>query len=117
VIEMSTSENRRAERFPKLSPEEVDRGRRFGTVQHHRSGERLLTVDEMSPGMFVIISGSLAVARHEGLARIVPIVDLGPDDFIAEVGEVNRRPSLVDARAITEVEALLVPSDGHGPCA
>jgi thioredoxin reductase (NADPH) len=109
---MSTPESRRAQRFPKLSQGEIDRIRRFGALRHYRSGELLLTAGEPSPGMFVMISGSLAVARHEGLGRIVPIIELGPGDFLAEVGELSGRPSPVDARAVTEVETLLIPSDG-----
>jgi thioredoxin reductase (NADPH) len=109
---MSMPESRRARTFPKLSQGEVDRVRRFGTVQRYRSGESVLKTGEISPGMLVMISGSLAVARHEGLGRIVPIVELGPGDFIAEVGELSGRPSLVDARAASDVEALLVRSDG-----
>jgi thioredoxin reductase (NADPH) len=62
--------------------------------------------------MFVLISGSVAITRHEGLGRVVPIIEVGPGDFIAEAGELSSRQSLVDARAVSDVEVLLIPSDG-----
>ena len=108
---MSTLETRREQMFPKLSPEEIDRLRRFGTVRRYRAGEALYRTGEISPGMFVIISGSVSVTRREGLGRVLPILEEGPGDFLAEVGQLSGRPSFVDAHAITDVETLLVPTD------
>ena len=108
---MSTFDTRREQMFPKLSPVEIDRLRRFGTVRRYRAGEVLFTTGETRPGMFVIISGSVAVTRREGLGHVVPIIEEGPGDFIAEVAQLSDRPSLVDARAISDVETLLVPTD------
>jgi thioredoxin reductase (NADPH) len=108
---MSTLETRREQTFPKLGPAEIDRLRRFGTVRRYRAGEALYRTGEISPGMFVIISGTVALTRREGLARVVPIVDVGPGDFTAEVGQLSARPSFVDAHAVSDVEALLVPTD------
>jgi thioredoxin reductase (NADPH) len=108
---VSTLETRRAQMFPKLSPAEIDRLRRFGTVRRYRAGELLYRTGEMSPGMFVIISGTVALTRREGLGRVVPLVDLGPGDFTAEVGQLSGRPSFVDAHAVSDVETLLVPAD------
>ena len=109
---MSTFETRRGEMFPKLSPEEIDRLRRFGTVRRYAAGEPLFATGEIRPGMFVLIAGSVTITRHEGLGRVVHIIDEGPGDFIAEAGELSSRPSLVDARAASDVETLLIPSDG-----
>src|SRR5947209_7045584 len=81
------SETRRAQMSPKLSPAGIDRLRRFGTVRRYRARELLYRTGEMSPGMFVIISGTVALTRREGLGRVVPLVDLGPGDFTAEVGQ------------------------------
>jgi thioredoxin reductase (NADPH) len=109
---MSMTDIRRDQTFPKLSPGEIDRLRRFGRVQSYVAGTPLLTTGELSPGMFVFISGSVAVTRREGLEHVVPIVELGSGDFIAEVGELSTRPSPVDARTVSDVEALLIPTDG-----
>src|SRR5262245_18610015 len=99
------------QRFPKLGPGEIDRLRGFGTMQRYVKGERLYTTGQTHPGMFVIISGSVALMGHEGFGRISPIVELGPGDFTAEVGQLSGQPSLVDAHAVTDVQALLVPPE------
>src|SRR5258708_8257798 len=61
--------------------------------------------------MCVIPPGTVALTRREGLGRVVPILDLVPGDFTAEVGQLSGRPSFVDAHAVSDVEALLVPTD------
>src|SRR2546422_3969864 len=99
------------QRFPKLAPSEIDRLRRFGTRRRYVKGERLYSTGQAHPGMFVIISGSVALMGHEGFGRVSPIVELGPGDFTAEVGQLSSQPSLVDAHAATDVEALLVPPE------
>ncbi|MEA2993644.1 MAG: thioredoxin reductase, partial [Alphaproteobacteria bacterium] len=49
---MSTIDDRRAQMFPKLSPAEIDRLRRFGTIRRFRAGEQLLAAGQTPPGMF-----------------------------------------------------------------
>jgi thioredoxin reductase (NADPH) len=109
---MAMSASRRNRVFPKLTPEEIDRLRRFGTVQRFTAGAALLATGERSPGMYVFLSGSASLMRREGLGRVVPILELEAGDFIAEVGELSGRPSLVDVRASGDVEALLIPPAG-----
>jgi FAD dependent oxidoreductase len=55
----------------------------------------------------VAIAGIIAVSLRDGLGHVVPIVEQGPGEFLAEVGQLSGRPALVDARAKTDVEALL----------
>jgi thioredoxin reductase (NADPH) len=109
---MSTFDTRREQMFPKLTPDEIDRLRRFATARRYAAGERLITTGEISPGMFVVISGSVAVTRRDGLGHVVPIVELGPGEFLAEVGQLSSSPALVDAQALGDVETLLVPASG-----
>jgi CRP-like cAMP-binding protein len=108
---MSVIDTRNEHMFPKLSPEEIDRLRRFDEIRHYTSGERLVVTGEISPGMFVIISGAVAVRRRDPLGYIAPIVERGPGDFIAEVGQLSGQPALVDVYAINEVEAILIPTE------
>ena len=97
--------------FPTLSSEDVQRLRRFGTVRRYAAGEALVTTGQISAGMSVILSGSVAVSAREGLSHVVPIVELGPGGFLAEAGQLAGRPAFVDARAIGDVETLLIPTD------
>jgi hypothetical protein len=98
---MSILEQRRDQMFPKLRPEEIDRLRRFGEIRRYATGDLLFVTGEPSPGMFVLIAGTVAVSARDGLGHVVPIVEEGPGEFLAEVGQLAGRPALVDARAKT----------------
>jgi CRP-like cAMP-binding protein len=102
-LAMSTLETRREQMFPKLSPEEIARLRRFGTVRRYRAGEPLFRTGEISPGMFVIVSGTVAITRREGLERVVPIVEVGPGDWCASIirTEPTMSPSWGRARRVS----------------
>jgi hypothetical protein len=58
---MPTIDTSRELMFPKLSTEEIDRLRRFGTVRRYAAGELLYATGDISPGMLVILSGSVAI--------------------------------------------------------
>jgi thioredoxin reductase (NADPH) len=103
-------ETRFAQMFPVLPPSDIDRLRRFGGVHRFDAGERLVTTGEPSPGMFVVLSGEVAVTQHSPLGRDQPIVTHVPGSFMGELAQLAGRPSLVDARATKPVEALVIPS-------
>jgi thioredoxin reductase (NADPH) len=96
--------------FPTLEPAEIDRLRRFGETRTFGTGERLVETGEVSPGMFVILSGEVTVTQHNPLGRDQPIVTHGRGSFMGELAQLSGRPSLVDAHAIRPVEALVIPS-------
>src|SRR6195256_5125916 len=106
---MSTIDSRDEQMFPKLKPQEIDRLRRFGKVRRYTAGEALFVTGEIPPGMFVLIKGSVRVIRRDPLGHSAPIVEEGPGQFIAEVGQLSGQPALVDVHAIDDVEALLIP--------
>src|SRR3984957_14863205 len=97
--------------FPKLSPNEIDRLRRFGEVRHYASGEALFVTGSGAPGMYVLINGSVRVTRRDPLGHSAPIVEQGPGDFVADVGQLSGQPAFVDVHAIDDVEALLIPPE------
>ena len=103
-------ETRFAQMFPVLEPAEVDRLRRFGETRTFGVGERLVQTGEVSPGMFVILSGEVTVTQHNALGRDQPIVTHARGSFMGELAQLSGRPSLVDAHAIRSVEALVIPS-------
>ncbi|MGC2223866.1 MAG: FAD-dependent oxidoreductase [Methylocella sp.] len=105
---MSTIEQRRDQMFPKLLSEEIEHLRRFGEVRRFKAGDLLFVTGERSPGMFVLIAGTVVVSSRDGLGHVVPIVEEGQGEFLAEVGQLSGRPAFVDARATTNVEALLI---------
>lgn len=97
--------------FPTLTPNDVDRLRRFGTVRRYADGERLVEAGKLSPGMFVLLTGHVALTQRDGLGHVSPLLEEGPGQFIGEVGQLGNRPAFVDVQAEGDVEALVIPSD------
>ena len=112
AITSPTLRSRYDQMFPRLTPQEIERLRRFGSVRRYRNGEPLFKTGDVGRSMFVVISGHVAITQRDGLGHITPIVDQGPDQFLAEVGTLSGRPALVDGHADGDVEALAIaPED------
>jgi thioredoxin reductase (NADPH) len=97
--------------FPTLTQQEIARMRRFGEPRSYRDGELLFETGKPGPGMFVVLSGHVAVTQRDGLGRITPVIDQGPGQFLAEIGQLSGRIALVDGHAEGDVETLLIPPD------
>lgn len=106
----SVIENRYDQMFPTLSPAEVERLRRFGEPRSYAAGAQVVTAGEPSPGMLLVLSGELVVTQHSVLGHDQPIVTHGPGHFMGELAQLSGRPSLVDARAVTALDAIVIPS-------
>jgi thioredoxin reductase (NADPH) len=101
-------ETRYEQMFPTLEPAEVDRLRRFGEIRSYPAGERLVATGETSPGMFVILTGEIAITQDNELGRHQHIVTHGPGSFMGELAQLSGRPALVDAHATSPVEAVVI---------
>src|ERR1700726_1852677 len=108
---MSTIDTRREQMFPRLTPHEIDRLRRFGEVRRYAAGDALFATGDVAPGMYVLIKGSVRVRRRDPLGHSAPIVEQGPGEYIAEVGQLSGQPAFFDVHVIDEVEALLIPPE------
>ena len=98
--------------FPVLTAAEIDRMRRFGTLRNYADGEKLFETGEPAPGMFVVLAGNVAIMQHDGMGHINPVVEQGAGQFLAEVGQLSNRATLVDGIARGAVETLLIPPHG-----
>src|SRR5258707_5386879 len=97
--------------FPALTPQEIARMRRFGEVRSYKDRERLFETGKPGPGMFVILSGHVAISQRDGLGHVTPVINEGPGQFLAEIGQLSGRPALVDGHAQGDVETLLIPPE------
>ena len=100
------------ETFPTLTAKEIDRIRRCGSLRKYSSGERLFETGEPGPGMFVVLSGSVAITQRDGLGHVTPVAEQSAGQFLAEIGQLSNRPALVGATAEGDVETLLIPPEG-----
>jgi thioredoxin reductase (NADPH) len=103
--------NRLPQMFPALVDAEMARMHRFGAVRHYPAGKPLYRAGDRSPGMFVVLSGTVTISQRDGLGRVTPIVRQGPGQFLAELAQLSGSTAAVDAVADQPVEALLIPPD------
>ncbi len=108
----SIIETRYAQMFPTLDSAEIERLRRFGDARTYRAGDGLVATGEVSPGMFVIVSGEVAVTQHSVLGPDQPIVTHGRGSFMGELAQLSGQPALVDAHATKPVDAIVIPTRG-----
>ena len=97
--------------FPELTAPEIARMRRFGEVRHYKDGETLFKTGKPGPGMFVILSGHVAITQRDGFGHVTPVIDQGPGQFLAEIGQLSGRVALVDGHAEGDIETLLIPPE------
>lgn len=102
---------RHEQTFPTLTSQEIARMRRFGEIRSYKDGERLFETGKPGPGMFVVLSGHVAITQRDGLGHVTPVIDQGPGQFLAEIGQLSGRVALVDGDAEGDVETLLIPPD------
>ena len=85
--------------FPVLSAAEIDRVRRFGEIRRFPAGDLLFQAGEAYPGMYVILSGRVAVSRDvlgkpvsvDAFAQLLgaPVEEMSevvPGEVMAEIG-------------------------------
>jgi thioredoxin reductase (NADPH) len=102
---------RHEQTFPALTPQEIERMRRFGAIATYKDGERLFETGKPGPGMFVLLSGHVTITQRDGLGHVTPVIEQGPGQFLAEIGQLSGRAALVDGHADGDVETLLIPPD------
>jgi len=102
---------RHEQTFPALAPQEIARMRRFGDIRTYKHGDMLFETGKPGLGMFVILSGHVAITQRDGLGHVTPVIDQGPGQFLAEIGQLSGRPALVDGHAEGDVDTLLIPPE------
>jgi thioredoxin reductase (NADPH) len=102
---------RHEQTFPTLAHHEIERMRRFGELRTYKDGETLFETGKVGPGMFVVLSGTVAITQRDGLGHVTPVIDQGVGQFLAEIGQLSGRVALVDGLAEGDVETLLIPPD------
>jgi thioredoxin reductase (NADPH) len=106
---LAASFPRHEQTFPTLTPQEIERMRRFAEARHYKDGERLFETGKPGPGLFVVLSGHVIITQRDGLGHVTPVIYQGPGQFLAELGQLSGRAALVDGRADGDVETLLIP--------
>jgi thioredoxin reductase (NADPH) len=98
--------------FPALDAAEIERLRRFGALRQFEDGACLFQTGKQAPGMYIVLAGHVAITQRDGLGHVTPVAEQGVGQFLAEVGQLSNRASLVDGHAEGEVRTLLIPPEG-----
>lgn len=104
-------ETRSHQMFPVLDAADAARVRRFGEVRHYPAGSCLFKAGEAGAGMYLVLSGSVAITQRDGRGQVTPVAVQGAGQFLGEVGTLSGQAALVDGHAEEDVQALLVPPD------
>jgi thioredoxin reductase (NADPH) len=103
----SVLETRRDQMFPTLAAADIARLRRFGSVDTFKKGAPVLKAGEVAAGLCLILSGEIMVAPRGDSARAIVTHSAG--QFMGELAQLSGRPSLVDATAVSDIEAIVIP--------
>lgn len=98
---MTETDPRHDQRFPTLSPADVATARRFasGPLQAFKPDEIVFALGESSAPVWLIVEGSVAVVRRDGLGREKAIVTQTAGQFTGEVSQLAGRAALAEGRA------------------
>ena len=99
--------------FPALTSHEIERMRHFGQVRAYKDGELLFETGKPSPGMFVVLSGHVAITQRDGLGHVTPVIDQGPGQFLAEIGALSGVPegAFAGRRSVRACSSSRLPVD------
>lgn len=102
---------RGAQMFPRLTDDELSRLSRFGEPRNYSAGEMAARVGETGPGLLLILSGEIEITQQDRASESSHIVTHGRGNFMGELAQLSGRPYLVNAEALTDVEAIAIRPD------
>jgi thioredoxin reductase (NADPH) len=102
-----TFATRGAQMFLRFTDDEIARLARFGEPRRYRAGTIVARPGEVGPGLLLILSGQLEVTRNDQ-GEGAHIVTHERGNFSGELANLSGRPSLIGARAVTDVEAVVI---------
>ncbi|WP_332888415.1 FAD-dependent oxidoreductase [Allosphingosinicella deserti] len=103
-------DTRGAQMFPTLTPDEMERLRRFGTLEHFAAGTAMVQVGETGHGLYVLLSGAVEISQNDRGVR-TPIVTHLAGGFMGELAQLSGRASLVDAYALRDSQVIAIPPE------
>jgi thioredoxin reductase (NADPH) len=101
---------RGAQMFPRLSDDELHRLARFGEVRSYDKNAVVTRIGEVGPGLLLILSGAVEVTQNSQ-GKQSHIVTHERGNFMGELAQLSGRPSLVEAVALSDVEAVAIAPD------
>lgn len=104
-------EQRRYQMYPHFSEARMAKVARFGKTERWKAGAVMFRTGERSVGMRLLVQGRVQLIVRDGLGQSRVFAEVSARQFIGETATLSGKPYLVDALAITDVEAVLVSPD------
>jgi thioredoxin reductase (NADPH) len=111
TLTRTTLDGREEQMFPRLTPAEIDRLRRFGECRPFKTGDMLVRAGEEGHGLQVLLSGQVEILQHDQTGRRIHIVTHEAGSFMGELAQLSGRPALVNAEALTDGEVIAIAPD------
>jgi thioredoxin reductase (NADPH) len=94
-------DTREHQRFPVLTPAQVETARRFASGPERRfaPGETVYAIGDHGAPAWLVLGGAIEVARRDGLSREAAITVHHAGQFSGEVNQLAGRPSIAAGRA------------------
>ncbi|MBS0331654.1 MAG: FAD-binding protein, partial [Proteobacteria bacterium] len=98
---MSVMDTRQDQMYPVLDAGQIETARRFasGPARTFAPGEQLYDVGQRDVPAWLLLEGSIAVTRHDGLGHEEPVTVERPGQFTGEVSQLAGRGTLAAAKA------------------
>ncbi|MBN3762117.1 FAD-dependent oxidoreductase [Burkholderia sp. Ac-20365] len=94
--------------FPSLSAREIERMRPFAFEATWKAGEAVFTMGKPSPGLIVILSGLVRVARRDAVGKLHRVTEQHAGHFLGEIAQLYGHPCLGDGHALEDTTGLVV---------
>lgn len=101
-------ERRRYQMYPRLTEARVAKAARFGTTEHWKAGDVMFRAGEQSEGMRILTRGIVHLIVRNGFGQSHLFQEVSEGHFLGETATLSGKPYLVDAIAITDVDAFLI---------
>lgn len=98
----------RRQMYPHLSDADIAKIALYGSEQTWRAGEHVARTGAPANGMILILEGRVRVVQRDGIGDSAMVVEHGPGNFLAEIGQLSGMPELVDGIALEDVRAIVV---------
>lgn len=96
--------------FAGMRPREIKKAVLLAAVIRYKAGDEIFAQGSHGRNLYVVLDGSIEVARAEGGQKRI-LATLGPGDVFGEVGFVKSIERTAGARAVKDAELLALNSD------
>ncbi|MBP0624045.1 FAD-dependent oxidoreductase [Cupriavidus consociatus] len=105
---VATASGDELKKYPTLAAGEIETIARYGSERTWRAGEYVVRTGDPANGMILVLEGRIRIVQRDGVGDSAVVVQHGPGNFLAEIGQLAGTPELIDGLAMEDVRAIVV---------